>query len=209
VLAGVSGLKMKSTISILTSILFLFPQVIGAMADAEYSERRYEISPDKKPSERLELIRALIEEVDIERQFVLLPMAAKTAFEASDYVLAKKYADESLQLANRFTEYFAFGDAIHDGNLILGRLAVKKGDIQKGVDYLLLAGKTPGSPVLGSFGPSMSLANDLLEKGEKETVVIYFELCKEFWKSDDGRLDSWIASIRGGGKPYFGTQVHY
>jgi hypothetical protein len=55
----------------------------------------------------------------------------------------------------------------------------------------------------------MSLANELLEKGEKETVIEYFELCKKFWKMNDGRLDSWIASIKGGGKPYFGANLDY
>jgi len=55
----------------------------------------------------------------------------------------------------------------------------------------------------------MSLANDLLEAGEKSTVVKYFNDCKKFWERNDGRLDSWIASIRGGGKPYFGASLKY
>jgi len=71
------------------------------------------------------------------------------------------------------------------------------------------AGKTPGSPQINSFGSNMSLANDLLEMGEKETVIQYFEYCKKFWKSEDGRLDSWISAIRGGGKPYFGSNLHF
>lgn len=189
-------------------MLFL-PLVAEAMTDAEYEERIAEISPDKGPLERHELIKALIGEVHIYRRFSLLPMAAKTAFEANDYILAEKYAKELLDLAKNYPNDWNYGNAIHDGYMVLGRLAVKKGDIREGARSLIAAGKTPGSPQLNSFGPNMSLASDLLEKGEYESVIKYFDLCKKFWEMEDGRLDSWAASIRGGGKPYFGVQVFY
>ena len=179
------------------------------MTDAEYEERLAEISPDKEPVERHELIKSLINEVDVYKRFALLPMAAKTAFAADDNILAEKYAKELLDLAREYPNDWNYGNAIHDGNIVPGRLAVKKGDIRKGTEFLITAGKTPGSPQLNSFGPNMSLANDLLEKGEKEPVITYFGLCKKFGEMEDGRLDSWAASIRGGGKPYFGIQVYY
>jgi len=55
----------------------------------------------------------------------------------------------------------------------------------------------------------MTLANDFLEAGEKEVVIEYFKDCKKFWKRNNGRLDSWIASIKGGGKPYLGANLKY
>jgi hypothetical protein len=47
------------------------------------------------------------------------------------------------------------------------------GDIEEAKKQLLLAGKTPSSPQLNSFGPNMILAKELLDKGEKDTVLHY------------------------------------
>ena len=40
----------------------------------------------------------------------------------------------------------------------------------------------PGSPQLNSFGPIMSLAEELLEQGEPDTVLEFFAECRKFWK---------------------------
>ncbi len=48
--------------------------------------------------------------------------------------------------------------------------------------YLIAAGKSPGSPQMDSFGPNMTLAKDLLEKGERDAVLEYFMRCRKFWK---------------------------
>ena len=54
-----------------------------------------------------------------------------------------------------------------------------------------------------SFGPNWDLAQELLAKGEHETVLAYIDLCRKFWQSDRGRLDTWAATIRNGGSPNF------
>ena len=78
-----------------------------------------------------------------------------------------------------------YGNVIHDANLILGRVALKKGNIEKAKYYLLEAGKTPGSPQLNSFGPSFILARELLEKGGKSTVLEYLDLVSKFWANSE------------------------
>jgi hypothetical protein len=50
----------------------------------------------------------------------------------------------------------------------------------------------------------MALAKELLEKGERDTVLQYFELCRTFWKRDNGKLAGWNAKVREGGIPDFG-----
>ena len=75
-----------------------------------------------------------------------------------------------------------------DGHMVLGRVALKRGDVETAKRELLLAGATPGSPQLDSFGPNMSLAKDLLEKKQADTVIEYFALCVKFWKLEDGNL---------------------
>ena len=97
----------------------------------------------------------------------------------------------------------ANGDAdyVHGGNSTLGLIAVSKGDVANAKKYLLASGSVSGSPVLGSFGPGMALANDLLIKGERETVIAYLEACLKFWKSGEDRLKEWISAIKAGGTP--------
>ena len=72
---------------------------------------------------------------------------------------------------------------------------------------MLAAGKVSGAPTLGSFGPSMRLAADLLERGERQVVLEYFDLCADFWSSD--KLKDWAASVRGGRTPDFGANLVY
>ena len=75
--------------------------------------------------------------------------------------------------------------------------------------HLLEAGKSPGSPQMDSFGPNMSLAKDLIEKGERDVVVEYFGLCRTFWKMDRGRLDEWTQTVKAGKTPNFGANLVY
>jgi hypothetical protein len=55
----------------------------------------------------------------------------------------------------------------------------------------------------------VSLAKDLLEKGERDAVIQYLELCRKFWKMDNGRLDQWIKEIKAGKVPQFGANLVY
>jgi len=55
--------------------------------------------------------------------------------------------------------------------MVLGRLALRDGNIAAAKAFLLEAGKSTGSPQMNSFGPNLSLAKDLLQKGEKEVVI--------------------------------------
>ncbi len=121
--------------------------------------------------------------------------AAEASFELDDMPQAKTFASNLLSKSSKFQNDWNYGNAIHDGNLVLGRVAFINGDIEKAKTHLLLAGKTPGSPQLNTLGPNMSLANDLLDASEEEIVIEYFKDCKKFWEMNDGRLDSWIASI--------------
>ncbi len=51
----------------------------------------------------------------------------------------------------------------------------------------------------------MDVAKALLERGEKEAVVRYFELCSQFWNSDRGmaKLAEWIELAMAGKIPDF------
>jgi hypothetical protein len=53
----------------------------------------------------------------------------------------------------------------------------------------------------------MTLARELLEKGERQVVLEYFKLCASFWKND--RLDTWASEVRAGKIPDFGANLEY
>lgn len=134
--------------------------------------------------------------------------AAKLAVETGDLDKAEVFATELLGMA---TNEFGFvdGDAIHHGHLVLGRIALREGDIERAKRHLLDAGRTPGSPPLNSFGPNMALAAELLEKGERTVVLQYFDLCSKFWEGGDDRLQQWAEMVKRGEMPEFGANLVY
>lgn len=144
-----------------------------------------------------------------EMRFYMLRSAAKTAFDAGQVEQAELFANELLQLSESYPGNWNFGNAIHDGNMVLGRIALANEQLEEAKNYLMLAAQTPGSPQLNSFGPNLSLAHDLLTVGETEIVVEYLELCTEFWNANPvlSDVESWIVLIRGGIIPKFGANL--
>ena len=138
----------------------------------------------------------------------LLPRPARAAYAASDWARAERYANEALEAAKTGVFWWT-GDAIHQGNIVLGRLALRRQDVEAAKRFLLAAGKTPGSGTLASLGPNMALARDLRERGESATVLFYLEECGQFWTGNRGKLPEWIALVRAGLKPDFGRNLDY
>lgn len=145
---------------------------------------------------------------DVDR-FYALNDAAKSSIELGKTEDASKYAEELLDLVTKFEDNWNYGNAVHDGNMVLGRVAVKEGRIDDAKEFLIKAGETPGSPQLDSFGPNMSLAKDLIEEGETKVVLEYFELCRKFWDMGSGDLDRWSKKVEAGKVPDFGANLVY
>jgi hypothetical protein len=99
--------------------------------------------------------------------------------------------------------------AIHECNLILGRVALRRGEMKRAGEYLLAAAHVNGSGTLDSFGPNMMLAKELLEKGQRSVVLEYFQLCGKFWAYDRGQLARWTEQVKTGGIPRFGANLVY
>lgn len=150
-------------------------------------------------------------------KFFMLPDLAKAAFAAGEFQKARDYG---LQLLDKgsWPEFFreaggrrgrSTGNFTHFGNLVLGRLALRDGDVEKAKTHLVESARIDGSPQLNSFGPNMTLAKELLEKGEKQAVLQYFELCGKFWEMGHERLDAWAAVVKQGEIPDFGANLAY
>ena len=139
------------------------------------------------------------EERDTEKRFYGLGRAVKLAVEQHQTQDARRYAEELLALAPKHRGNWNYGNAVFEGNLGLGRLALEGGDIPEAKRRLLAAGKTPGSPKLSSFGPDMSLAEELLRRGERAAVEEFLRECRLFWKDGGPELDRLEKRVRRGG----------
>jgi hypothetical protein len=175
-------------------------------------ERDAEKSPEAKAGlaeKALAVRQGTLNNADQQERFYALADLANSALEAGHTAQAEQYAQELLRLAAEFTHNWNYGNAVHKGNIVLGRIALRDGNIVAAKEYLIAAGKTPGSPQLDSFGPNMTLAKELLEKGERDVVLAYLNLCAQFWKMGDSDLKNWRATIKGGGVPDFGANLNY
>lgn len=139
-----------------------------------------------------------------------LGMLDKLAKLACDAFVDEKAAEYATELRRSLSQQpnYGQGSAVHDSNLVLGRLALRTGKIAEAKKYLLKAGRTSGGPGLDTGGPSMILAQELLERGERETVLQYFALCATFWKMDYGKLKQWTKQVQDGQSPDFGKQLY-
>jgi TonB family protein len=141
------------------------------------------------------------------QRFYALNALARAALDAGAPEKASAYANELLTTAAQYKQDWNYGNALHDGHTTLGRLAVRQGDIDKAREHLLESARMEGSPQLNSFGPSMSLAKELLDKSETVVVLQYFSLCRTFWKMGATRLDAWSEAVRNGKTPDFGASM--
>jgi len=128
-----------------------------------------------------------------------LDQAAKAAYRAGQYSKAEIYARELLSLSDKYPEDPYRGSAIYAGHVVLGRIALNRDhNVEEAKAQLMAASKTPGSPVLNSFGPNVALARDLLMIGERDVVLQFFESCRAFWKGAPAqqKLESWTETLK-------------
>lgn len=142
----------------------------------------------------------------------ILIYLAPAALAANETKKAETFAQELLDTGEKLKSAPGFGSSfygrsVYIANIVFGHIALNANDIGKAKEHLLAAARIPGSPELNSFGPNMKLAKQLIEKGERQTVIEYFDLCAKFWKSQNGRLERWKAAVERGETPDFGFNL--
>jgi tetratricopeptide (TPR) repeat protein len=143
-----------------------------------------------------------------EERFYCLPSASIAAYHLGNFERAREFAEKALVLSSSFQKNWNYGNALNYAHSVLGLLALEEGDIDVAIEELSKAGATPGSPQLNSFGPTMHLAKRLLQRGQSDAVIAYFEQCRSFWKLGEVWLDIWTAKVQAGGVPNFSMHLY-
>jgi hypothetical protein len=179
------------------------PEIAAAGARLSELEKAFPRSPEQEFAD----LEQDVGKDNPSRRYDRLNDLAVMAVKVGDNDKASAYATELLAAAQGDPKGWNYGNSIHNGHMVLGIVALRNGDITNADRELLNAGKTTGSPQLNSFGPNMMLASELLKKGERSTVLDYFEMCRTFWKSGAATLDAWGETVRNGGTPVFGVNL--
>jgi len=140
-------------------------------------------------------------------RFLRLRGLAEQAFERGKFVEAATLAEELLATSEKYRDDWNYGNALHAAHILLGRIRLKNGSMEEASEHLLMAGRTPDSPQLNSFGPNMRLAMELINIGERAAVLRYFDLCRQFWPVGNDRLNLWSSQVLEGEQPDFGPNL--
>lgn len=122
---------------------------------------------------------------------------AAAAFKIGDYPGAAQLAKVHLQSSDR--------GAVQRANTLLGRVALRSGNLAAGKQHLLDSCEPGAARDVSVSGPTMVLARELLEKGERDVVVQHLENCLPLWPRGESTLQNWIAEIKRGKTPNFGN----
>jgi tetratricopeptide (TPR) repeat protein len=122
---------------------------------------------------------------------------AEAAFKVGDFTAAAEYAKIYLHGKDR--------TAPQRANTILGRVALRSGDLTSAKQYLLDSSGPESGKEMSLSGPTMVLAKELLEQGEHDAVLQYLQNCLQLWPRGGDVLQIWIADIQHGKMPNFGN----
>jgi len=122
---------------------------------------------------------------------------AQAAFKVGDLAGAAELAKIHLRSRDR--------SALQRSNTILGRVALRSGDIAGAKQYLLESSGPLAAKDVSVSGPTLVLAKELLQQGEREAVLQYLDNCLSLWPRGEGVLQLWIADIKNGKTPNFGN----
>ena len=154
------------------------------------------------PAELVE-IEALLGYGDLEPPLAaqLHDQAARLLLHFGHLAKARVHAEAMVMMATGIHDGMD-GKQVHSGHVILGRIALREGDVGEARARLELAGRTAGAAQLDC--PEMALANELLQHDQRDAVLQYLLLCRTACDSYGDTLDRWIAQLRDGLIPELG-----
>jgi hypothetical protein len=132
----------------------------------------------------------------LDRAVVLISLA-KAAYDAGEWARARDAAEELLQTAAVERNP---ADMLHAAHTVLGRLALRAGDLAEAKRRLAYAADALATKDwVHAPGPrELWLARELLERGERAAVVEYLHECSRAWRDCDHRAEIWASAIERG-----------
>jgi hypothetical protein len=122
---------------------------------------------------------------------------AQDAFKVGDFESAAALAKIHLAGVDR--------TAVQRANTILGRIALRSNDLAGAKQYLLDSAGPMAAKDIVISGPTLILAKELLEHGERDAVLEYLQKCSALWPRGHEALEIWIGEIQRGKTPNFGN----
>jgi hypothetical protein len=95
-------------------------------------------------------------------------------------------------------------DAVYYARILVGRIALASGDVGGARRELLAATYMTETGDLHLFGPDMTLAQELIERGESAVVLEYFSACAKYWPDSAVQIQKWATEVSSGHQPDFG-----
>ncbi|MCC7529463.1 MAG: hypothetical protein IT342_13145 [Candidatus Melainabacteria bacterium] len=115
-----------------------------------------------------------------------------TAFAAGNIERAISSANKLLDLSEKYRTNWNYGNAVNKTHTVLGRVAIKNGDIEAAKNHLRLSIIDIATPQTTSFGPSLDLAKELAKAGEKGCVIDYLDAFEQLCGVDN----NWACELR-------------
>lgn len=125
---------------------------------------------------------------------------AKLAYAAGEYEKTNRYAAELLELAESSKQekawQFEYQSWIEAAHIALGRLALRQGDINAASQHLLQTLPEKRGEMDG-LDPDRQLVAELFAAGERASVLVWVERCKQYLKIPD-----WKERVERGDSPW-------
>jgi hypothetical protein len=129
----------------------------------------------------------------------ILPAIADAAFEAGQLGRAAEFA-------RRIVEDDRHWFSARNAHQLLGRIALRSGDVEGAKAHLLESARRDPFPRLGYLPVNMMLARELIERGEKDVVLRYLALHSTGRECEREKMAEWVAQIERGDIPDFGCR---
>jgi len=146
------------------------------------------------PAEKLRLLNEACALLPDAQKLNMRADIAQAEFEASDDASAERDAQALAAAVRNIYDW-------HIGQMVLGRLALARGDEAAAKEHLLASVRPPASIKNPVLQPNMTLAQEILDSGDKQTVLAFLEASRDIWKFDQGRLDHMVNFVKRGLPP--------
>lgn len=190
--------------------IFIFPfELLANITDKEFLGLLSKAEAEINLKKRFILYHGALSQGSERQRFMIQHRVVELAYRIGEIKNATVLARELIDASKNYEENPMHDTVIHHAHTILGRIAISNNNIEIAKEHLLASADVSFSPTLQSFGPSMSLAYELFKQGEKDIVVRYLILSKQFWDLGANKLDEWISTINDNGEPNFGENINY